>query len=69
VPEQLCPSITTSVFVLFQAYNEFCSVTDTEGISSTDEGSGYLYLVPGKPKRHRFTFIPLKEDVGKQIQV
>ncbi|XP_064653075.1 trafficking protein particle complex subunit 11-like isoform X2 [Lineus longissimus] len=58
-----------SVLINNVAYNEFCSVTDTEGISSTDEGSGYLYLVPGKPKRQTFTFIPLKEDVGKQIQI
>jgi hypothetical protein len=38
--------------------------------ASESEGTGAdLYLIPGKPKSYRFSFLPVKDDVDTQIQV
>ncbi|XP_041357008.1 trafficking protein particle complex subunit 11-like [Gigantopelta aegis] len=60
--------------VLFnnQSYNHHCEMIDTRGMNAASEGpadSGDLYLVPGKLKVYTLTFLPLKEDVGAQIEI
>ncbi|XP_046561774.1 LOW QUALITY PROTEIN: trafficking protein particle complex subunit 11-like [Haliotis rubra] len=55
-----------------QAYNDHCEMTDTQGMNAAAEGEsdgGDLYLVPGRLRIYRFTFLPLKEDVGNQVEI
>ncbi|KAL8612906.1 hypothetical protein ACOMHN_034983 [Nucella lapillus] len=56
-------------------YQASCELTDMRGMTdassaSREEKAGSdLYLEPGKPRLYRFTFPPLKEDVGGQIEM
>ncbi|XP_064613188.1 trafficking protein particle complex subunit 11-like [Liolophura sinensis] len=55
-----------------QLYNQYCVVTDGQGISAASEGEGGsadLYLIPGQTKLYTFTFLPVKEDVGGQVEI
>ncbi|XP_013379073.1 trafficking protein particle complex subunit 11-like [Lingula anatina] len=61
-----------SVLLNNQVYNQYCVVSDGQGIGSgesSEEQTGDLYLVPGKPKMYTFTYLPRQEDVGKTLQI
>lgn len=41
----------------------------TAASSENDADSGDLFLKPNEPRVFTFSFLPLNEDVGKQIEV
>ncbi|XP_052268585.1 trafficking protein particle complex subunit 11-like isoform X2 [Dreissena polymorpha] len=51
-------------------YNQYLEVIDGHGAASEGEGhEGNLYLVPGMPRRYTFSFLPVQEDVGNQLEI
>ncbi|WAR03659.1 TPC11-like protein [Mya arenaria] len=53
-------------------YNQYLEVIDGHGISAASEGEsreGNLYLVPGTTRRYSFSFLPVQEDVGSQLEI
>ena len=55
-------------------YHSSCELVDVRGTnaasaSSRENDGNDLYLEPGKPRLFQFSFLPLKEDVGGQIEV
>ncbi|XP_036367513.1 trafficking protein particle complex subunit 11 [Octopus sinensis] len=60
-----------SVLLSNQVYNQYCVVNDGHGITAASEcegENGDLYLVPNKTRIYRFSFLPMKEDVGNQLE-
>lgn len=49
------------LFLFLQEYNQWC-VAESSGQED-------MTLLPGKPKRYRFSFVAKTEDVGKKIEV
>ncbi|CAG2258149.1 TRAPPC11 [Mytilus edulis] len=61
-----------SVFFSNQLYNQYCIVIDGHGVSAASESESTgadLYLVPGKPKSYKFSFLPVKDDVDTQLEI
>ncbi|CAI9734552.1 Hypothetical predicted protein [Octopus vulgaris] len=61
-----------SVLLSNQVYNQYCVVNDGHGITAASEcegENGDLYLVPNKTRIYRFSFLPMKEDVGNQLEI
>ncbi|XP_077995405.1 trafficking protein particle complex subunit 11-like [Glandiceps talaboti] len=63
-----------SVLLSNHDYNQFCTLTDGQGASSTGGGSpssshGDLYLTPGQVKLYTFHFVASPEDVGRKIEI
>ena len=55
-----------------QVYNQYLEVIDGHGISAaseTESREGNLYLVPGTPRCYKFSFLPLQENVGTELEV
>lgn len=53
-------------------YNQYLEVIDGHGISAASESEsreGNLYLVPGTPRCYKFSFLPVQEDVGSQLEI
>ena len=56
----------------FQVYNQYLEIIDGHGISAaseTESREGNLYLVPGTPRCYKFSFLPLQEHVGTELEV
>lgn len=61
-----------SVILSSQVYNQHCVVNDGHGISATSEGeggTGDLYLVPNKTRVYKFSFLPVRDDVGTPLEI
>ncbi|KAK3084752.1 hypothetical protein FSP39_018278 [Pinctada imbricata] len=61
-----------SVCLSNQLYNEYCKVEDGRGITASsdkDQAEQDLYLVPGQTKRFKFSFLPVKDDKGTQLEI
>jgi len=68
------PVRVSKLMVMFtnQKYNSHCVLIDRQGITAASEqegGSGDLYLTPDVPRVFVFSFLPLSEDVGKQVEI
>ncbi|BFZ15043.1 hypothetical protein BsWGS_18082 [Bradybaena similaris] len=68
------PVRLSKLLVLFtnQKYNTHCVMADRLGVSAASESetdTGDLYLKPEEPRVFTFSFLPLIEDVGKQIEI
>ncbi|XP_053406849.1 trafficking protein particle complex subunit 11-like [Mercenaria mercenaria] len=53
-------------------YNQYLEVIDGHGISAASESKskeGNLYLVPSTPSCYKFSFLPVQEDIGSQLEV
>lgn len=61
-----------SISLNHQVYNQYLEVIDGHGISAaseTESREGNLYLVPGTPRCYKFSFLPLQEDVGTELEI
>ena len=61
-------------FSFLKRYQHSCELTDVRGMNAASAFQGEsegndLHLEPGKPRVYQFSFLPLKEDVGGQIEV
>ena len=68
------PVRLSKLMVMFNnaKYNAHCVLIDRRGItaaSGQEVDSGDLYLKPQEAKVFKFSFLPLSEDVGKQIEI
>ncbi|KAH9492651.1 Trafficking protein particle complex subunit 11 [Bulinus truncatus] len=64
----------SKLMILFtnQKYNSHCVLTDRHGISAasaSEIGSGDLFFKPNEPRVFAFSFFPMSEDVGRQIEI
>ncbi|KAK7097409.1 hypothetical protein V1264_004394 [Littorina saxatilis] len=55
-------------------YQQNCELTDVRGTNAAsasreESDSDDLHLEPGKPRLYQFSFLPVKEDVGGQIDI